>query len=672
MLETNGWPVHPSGTWDESMTISRRAILKWGTTGIGVAAASAVPTMADAPGSGELPNILWLVSEDNNPYIGAYGDWLAHTPNIDALARRGVLYRNAYSDAPVCAPSRFAILTGVNPESCAPAQHMRADAKLPDGFSTYPELMRQAGYYTINNPKTDYNCGVDPKKIWDVQGIEGHWRNAPKDKPFLCVLNTGTSHEQHMCQREEGRVKPADVRIPAFLPDNEVFRRDYAEYYNIMEAMDREIGNWLSQLENDGLADNTIVFYYGDNGGVLPRSKRYCYEEGLRVPLIAYIPPKWQHLAPGKPGSVIDAPVTLIDLPTTLLSIAGVAQPAQMTGKPLFGRRMGKPARYAFGFRDRMDERYDLVRTVTDGRWRYIRNYMPHRALGQHVGFEWEVQASYREWQALHLAGKLTAQQDAFFRPKPFEELYDLHADPDEVANLIDDPRAKAAAGRLRKALDAHMLAINDNGFLPEGAPGEGYFESRDRSIYPLKSLMVLAAAAGKRNPRNANRFAQLLASPVLAVRFWAARGLLMLGKKAQPAKARLERVLANDPSNEVRIAAAETLVALGEQDEAVATLARLIGEGNSWQIKTQALDALSNIGEAALPALPAIRNVANAQLRRFIDVDYPKRMARYLVAQLEGSYNAATEGISAQACAASDKSGANFMGPPANAYWTN
>jgi hypothetical protein len=162
------------------------------------------------------------VSEDNNPYLGAYGDRLAHTPNIDALARKGFRYRNAYSTVPVCAPSRFSILTGVPPESCAPAQHMRADAKLPKAFRTYPELMREAGYYCINNPKTDYNCDVDPKAIWDLQGLDGHWRKAPKDRPFLCVLNTGTSHEQHICADTPGRVKPAEVRIPAFVPDTPV------------------------------------------------------------------------------------------------------------------------------------------------------------------------------------------------------------------------------------------------------------------------------------------------------------------------------------------------------------------------------------------------------------------------------------------------------------------
>lgn len=652
------------------MTLSRRQALKLGAIGLGASSFPLASTPAQ-PRRGEMPNVLWLVSEDNNPYIGAYGDKLAHTPNIDALAKKGILYRNSYSDAPVCAPSRFAILTGINPESCAPAQHMRADARLPKEFRTYPELLRQAGYFCINNPKTDYNCGVDPKGIWNMQSVDGHWRKAPADKPFLCVLNTGTSHEQNMCRTESGRVKPTDVRVPAFLPDTNVIRRDFAEYYNIMERMDGEIGNWLAQLEHDGLSDDTIVFYYGDNGGVLPRSKRYCYEEGLRVPLIVYVPPKWQHLAPAKPGSTIDAPVTLIDLPATLLSIAGLAQPAQMTGKPLVGRHIGKPATYAFGFRDRMDERYDLVRTVTDGRWRYIRNYMPHRPLGQHAGFEWEVQASYREWHALHLAGKLTDQQDAFFRPKPFEELYDLQADPDEVCNLIGRPGARAMANRLCRALDRHMLTINDNGFLPEGAPGEGYFESRDRSTYPLRSLMTIAAAAGRRDPRNLRRFTRLLDSEVLAVRFWAARGLLMLGEMARPSISHLSRMLVQDKSDEVRIVAAETLVGLGKADDAVGVLARLADDGNTVPVRMQALDALSNIGLAARAALPVIRKVANAKLRRFVDVDYPKRMATYLAATLESSYDPQSEGITQKGCEGASRTSPLFMGPPDSARWT-
>lgn len=643
--------------------ISRRAVLG-GTLGL-IGATATGARASQAPG--ERPNILCLVSEDNNPYIGAYGDRLARTPNIDALAARGVLFRNAYSVAPVCAPSRFGLLTGIDPRSCSPAQHMRAEARLPEGFKTYPELLRQAGYFAINNPKTDYNCNVDPRVIWDVQGVEGHWRLASPGQPFVCVLNTGTTHENSMCSDRPGSVSPQDVRVPAFLPDTPTVRADIARYYNAMEAMDQEIGNWLGQLQADGLADDTIVIYYGDNGGVLPRSKRYCYEEGLRVPLVVYVPPKWQHLAPSMPGSVVEAPVTLLDVPPSLLSVAGVDQPPQMSGKPLLGRQVGQPATYAFGFRDRMDERIDLVRTVTDGRWRYIRNYMPHRPNGQHVAFEWSMQASYREWNALHLAGQLTPQQDAFFQPKPFEELYDLAADPDEVHNLIGSPAAAATAMRLARALDRHMLAINDNGFLPEGAEGEGYFESRNRAVYPLRSLMTLAARAARRRPRNLARFQRLLASPVAATRFWAARGLLLLGPGAAPAREALRGVLANDSVPQVRVVAAEALVALGEQDRAVAALVELGDEPNSLPVRVQAFNALTYLGEAARPALPLLRKVAGMTVQPG-QTDYMPRLAAYLIAVLEGTYDPRAEAIPAQGCAAINRSGALFMGPAPSA----
>lgn len=642
--------------------LTRRTMLG-GTLGIIGAAGTA---RAAQPGS-ERPNILCLVSEDNNPYIGAYGDRLARTPNIDALAARGVLFRNAYSVAPVCAPSRFGLLTGIDPRSCSPAQHMRAEARLPDGFKTYPELLRQAGYFAINNPKTDYNCNVDPCAIWDVQGVEGHWRLAPPGQPFVCVLNTGTTHENSMCSEREGSIAPQDVRVPAFLPDTPTIRADIAKYYNAMEAMDREIGNWLTQLEADGLADDTIVIYYGDNGGVLPRSKRYCYEEGLRVPLVVHVPPKWQHLAPGVPGSVSEAPVTLLDVPASLLSIAGIPQPAQMTGKPLLGQRIGEPTIYAFGFRDRMDERIDLVRTVTDGRWRYIRNYMPHRPNGQHVAFEWSMQASYREWTALHLAGQLTPQQDAFFQPRPFEELYDLQADPDEVVNLIGSASAAPLAARLRRELDQHMLDINDNGFLPEGAEGEGYFESRNRAVYPLRSLMAVAAKAAQRQPRNLSRFQRLLASPVAATRFWAARGLLLLGSGAAPAREALLALLANESVPQVRVVAAEALAGLGEAERAVAALVELADEPYTLQVRVQAFNALTYVGEAARPALPLARRLAVTPTQPG-QVDYVPRLAAHLVALLEGTYHPGTEGIPVQGCAALNRSGAQFMGPAPSA----
>lgn len=608
-----------------SRQLPRRAMLA-AIAGVGVAAAANAKTA-----TGERPNILWLVSEDNNPYVGAYGDPLAHTPTIDALARNGLIFRNVYSNAPVCAPSRFAILTGIYPESCAPANQMRAKARLPEGFRTYPELLRGAGYFCSNNVKTDYNCDVDPARIWDVQGAAGHWRGRPSGKPFLAVFNYETTHESQIFQPVSGRVTPAMVHVPPFLPDTPGVRQDFATYYNLMEKMDGQLGDRLAELEADGLADDTIIFHYSDNGGVLGRSKRYCYDEGLRCEMVVYVPPKWRHLMPSAPGTEIDSPVSFIDLAPTLLALAGVSQPAQMPGRPFLGER-AVPQRYAFGMRNRMDERIDFQRTVTDGRWRYIRNYMPHRPWGQHQAFAW-LAKGYQDWEAAHRAGTLNAVQDRFFQKKPFEELYDLAADPHEVHNLAASSTAANVLKSMRRTLDRHMLAVRDNGFLPETMDGEGYFESRDETRYPLQQAMILAADAAEGRRSNLPALRTGLKSKAAVLRYWAATGLLILSKDAMPARAELRAAVRDDASQFVQIVAAEALAGLGEADAAVAALGHLVDSATAWQVQIHALNALTYIGEPAKAALPTIRRAAESEQ------EYVRNAGRYLTAVLEDRY---------------------------------
>jgi len=609
--------------------VSRRSVLS-GMAGI-AAVQSSVGRAAEAGGA--RPNILWLVSEDNNPFIGAYGDRLAHTPNIDALARRGILYRNVYSNAPVCAPTRFTILTGVHSQAAAPANHMRANAKAAGILPCYPELMRKAGYYCTNNAKTDYNCDIDPKQVWDDSSKTAHWKNRPAGKPFMAVFNSETTHESRMFTVTAGRVEPADVRVPAYLPDTPDIRRDYASYYNLMEKMDGEIGARLAELEAAGLADDTIVFYYSDNGGVLPRSKRYCTDEGLRCAMVVHLPPKWAHLAPAAAGSAIEAPVSFVDLAPTVLSLAGAPIPTTMQGRPFLGRA-AKPQRYAFGMRNRMDERYDFVRTVTDGRFRYIRNYLPFLPLVQNQAFSW-LMKSYQSWDELHRAGKLTPVQARTFEPRPYEEFYDLKADPDGIDNRIADPAQAARIAAMRAALDAEMLRVNDNGFIPEGSPLEGYVPSRVQHAYPLRRLMTLGQAAARRDPRKLGLFRTALADRNDVVRYWAAMGLLMLGGVASPAAGQLATTMRNDSSAPVRIVAAEALAKLGRSQEAVDVLASLLGSANqSMPARLQAVNALTRLGTAARSALPALRAAARVQN------EYLPNAATYAIQQLEGSYD--------------------------------
>lgn len=614
--------------------VSRRAVLG-SIAGATTLAATGAAARAAAPV--KRPNILWLVSEDNNPYIGAYGDTLAHTPTIDALARKGLLFRNVYSNAPVCAPSRFGILTGVYPESCAPANQMRAVGKLPKAFKTYPEEMRAAGYFCTNNAKTDYNCDVDPKAIWDGQGKAAHWRSRENpQQPFMAVFNHETTHESKIFAPTPGRVTPDMVKLPSFLPDTPGIRQDFASYYNLMEKMDGQLADRLAELEADGLADDTIVFYYSDNGGVLGRSKRYCFEEGLRCAMVVYVPPKWQHLMPGRPGTEITSPVSFIDLAPTVLALAGAKQPTQMIGKPFLGSS-ARPQQYAFGMRNRMDERIDFQRTVTDGRWRYIRNYMPHRPWGQHQAFEW-LAKGYQEWEQAWHEGKLTEVQARFFGTKPFEELYDLKADPEELNNLAAEPAHRAIRSTLSAELDAHILAIHDNGFTPEGMAGEGWEASRDAAVYPLKEVVALARTAAMGKIEGLPSLRAALTSSVEVLRYWAAMGLLILGDNARPARDEMLAALVRETRPHVRIQLAEALTKLGETETAVPALVDLCAESRPWQIRLHAINALTFVGKAAMPALDAARLAAGGSN------EYLKNAGKYLALTLTDQYTPTTE----------------------------
>ncbi|MFN3837370.1 MAG: sulfatase-like hydrolase/transferase [Brevundimonas sp.] len=611
----------------ERLTLNRRGALMGGAAILGMSAgavkAAAVVT--------DRPNILWLVSEDNNPFIGAYGDTLAHTPNIDQLAREGVLYRNVYSNAPVCAPSRFGILTGVYPESCAPAQHMRARAVLPEAIKTYPELMRAAGYYCVNNVKTDYNCDVDPAAIWDDTSTTAHWRNRPEGQPFMAVFNTMTTHESRLFTPTPGRVTPDQVRIPPYLPDSPAMRQDYASYYNLMEKMDGEVGAKLAELEAAGLADDTIVFYYSDNGGVLPRSKRYCTDEGLRCAMVVRVPPKWAHLVPA-PGTQIQTPASFIDLAPTVLTLAGATPPQSMQGRALFGVRTA-PNDLVFGMRNRMDERYDFVRTVTDGRYRYIRNYNPHRPLIQNQAFAW-LAGGYQDLDARRAAGRLTPLQHRLFEPRPFEELYDLQADPDGIENLAADPRQATRLKTLSDALNAHMVRINDNGFIPEGVALEGWEASRAPGAYPLAQIMSLAAQAAQGKASDLPAFVSALDDPNPVVRYWGAMGVMILGDQASTARPILEARLGAEPIAQVRIVLAETLTRIGGAEQAISTLAALTANDQTDPVRLQAVNALTYVGEPARAALPQILAAAEDK-NTFLS-----NAAKFLAQNLSGVYD--------------------------------
>ncbi len=557
------------------------------------------------------PNILWLTSEDNTALLGCYGDPLAHTPTLDKLAREGVLYERCFTE-PVCAPSRFTLITGLYAATAGPAQHMRAQGKIPSWLNGFPALLRAAGYYTTNNVKTDYNAPIPVKAAWDESSDTATWRNRPRPgQPFFSVFNDMTTHESCLFPEKEVPLDfppsdPAKVRIPPYQPDTPEMRADWARYYNHIRLMDGHIAARLRQLEADGLADNTIVFYYGDNGGVLPRSKRFLQMSGTRVPLIVYYPPKWRHLAPAAPGSRISEPVSFVDFAPTVLSLAGVKAPDYLQGRAFAGPAKATPNAVAFLTRDRMDERYDMMRSVVDSRWLYIRNFRPDIPYVSPLEYMFKARG-YQSWAREAAEGKLTPATAQFWGEKPTEELYDMAADPDNVVNLAADPAHRAALKKMRAALRQQMIAINDNGLLPEGSALEGYDASRVAGAWSVERTLDLALLASERNSAHLPKFIAALDDASEPIRWWAAQGCAMLGEKAAAAEGALRRQLA-DKSGAVAVAAAEALARLGRPDLALPVLEAHVLKGGNDAWTLQAGNVLDRLGEAARPSLPAMK----------------------------------------------------------------
>jgi arylsulfatase A-like enzyme len=366
---------------------------------------------------------------------------------------------------------------------------------------------------------------------------------------------------------------------------------------------------------------------------VLPWSKRFANERGLRVPLIVRVSEKWAHLAPAGPGSVIEAPVEFTDLPPTAMTLAGVPPPDYMQGTPFLGRpRQRHEERYTYGQRSRMDERYDLQRTIRDERYVYIRNYMPHRPYGQSMGYMWQ-QQGYQEWEQRHLDGEVTPLQERFWDEKPSEELYDVWRDPDQVRNLVGDDRHRGTLRRLRQALDEHLLETNDNGFIPEDSPLEGYEESRAPGAYPLRRAMQVAETAIERDPANLDALVDWLGDGNEVIRFWAAQGILMLRDAGQSAVAALTERLSNDPSPQVQIVAAEALARLGHTGRPVAFLAQTLDTHESPRVRLLAINALTYVGVAALPYMDVVERAATSS------DEYIRNAGRYLRFVLTGTY---------------------------------
>lgn len=567
------------------------------------------------------PNVLWLTCEDMSPNLGCFGDRYATSPNLDRLAARGLRYVNAWSNAPVCAPARTTLISGLYPTSTG-AEHMRSMTRLPAGMKMYPQFLREAGYYCTNNSKEDYNL-EKPGKVWDDSSGKAHWKNRPKGQPFFAVFNFTITHESQIRTRPHTWVHdPAKVPLPAYHPDTPEVRKDWAQYYDNITTMDGLVGAKLKELADAGLADDTVVFFYSDHGSGMPRSKRWPYNSGLNVPLIIYFPEKYRHLAPKEyaAGGQTDRLVSFVDFAPTLLSLVGVQPPDTWQGRAFLGRHEAKPREYVHGFRGRMDERYDLVRSVRDKRYVYVRNYMPHKVYGQHLDYMFQTPTT-RVWKQLYDEGKLKPPQTYFWQTKPPEELYDLENDRDEVHNLAGSAQHQEVLTRLRQVQREHALKVRDVGFLPESeiharAAGSTPYEvGHDSSKYPLERILATADLASSLRPDAVPQLVQALGDADSAVRYWAALGLLMRGKEAVRSQRDPLRKALSDPAPSVRIVAAEALGKYGETEDgtrAVQVLLELAPvEKNGVYVSMQALNALEELGPKAAPGLAVIKGAA-------------------------------------------------------------
>ncbi|SOE20161.1 Arylsulfatase A [Spirosomataceae bacterium TFI 002] len=424
------------------------------------------------------PNIIWISAEDLSPIMACYGDSTVSTPNLDRLAKEGIVYNHAYTTAGVCSPARNAIITGMYQISTG-GHNMRTmgntypeQTGLPKSYSSvpppsvrcFPEYLRKEGYFTGNFHKTDYQFEA-PATVWDEIGKERTSYTWPTDKPFFTVFNYTTTHESQLWKRadHEKRADPAKVKLPPYYPDTETARNVVARQYSNMSELDDEIGQLLASLESQNLLENTIIFFWGDHGDGIPFYKREVYKRGLHIPLIIRMPDG------ENAGTYNDDFISAIDFGPTVLSLAGIPTPKNMHGQAFLGEYKAKKNRdYIFGARDRLDSEYDRVRTVLDKKYQYVRNFYPERPLYMNVAYRKQIPLMV-ELLEMKDKGQLNKDQMFWFQPtKAPEELYDLEADPYQLNNLINDPSLVAKRKELTEAMDNWLASIEDYGAIPE------------------------------------------------------------------------------------------------------------------------------------------------------------------------------------------------------------
>ncbi len=495
------------------------------------------------------PNVLWITIEDTSPqFIGCYGNSDASTPNIDNLAKNGIKFSNAFSTGTVCSPSRTAIITGVKTYEAGTGNH-RSNYPIPAIIHGFPYYLQQAGYYTTNNSKTDYNV-KNPKAFiedaWDESSNNAGWWNRKAGQPFFAVFNFMDSHQSRTMTDtypkyleevinklpESDRISEQDFKMPPFYKDSPEMRKQFARVYNAIKLTDNKIGELIKKLEEDKLRDSTIIFFYADHGEGIPRGKTNGINLGHRVPFVIWFPEMYKHLSPwGQAGMVTDELIDFTDLAPTLISLAGGNLPDYLKGRILMGPKRSKEADHLVLSSDRSDNGIDLTRTVTDGKYVYSRNFLPYMPEARYIRYM-EIGDIKQQMRADLVAGKLNSLQKSLFEPRPAEFLFDIENDSWETKNLINDKKYTQLVVAMRQKLKNEMFNAKDILLLPEyeiakiSETTTPYSYRLSAKNFPFKDIYEAAVLSGFRSKEVAHKQVALLKSPNNIVKYWAAVGL--------------------------------------------------------------------------------------------------------------------------------------------------
>lgn len=534
----------------------------------------------DAAAKAARPNIIWLVSEDNSAdWLKLYNENGATMPTVEKLAKQGLVFNHAFSCAPVCSVARSTIISGCYAPRTGTQYHRKqATVPMPDGVKMFPYYLRQAGYHTSNCVKEDYNFNPEDKKgVWDMSSRKATYRERKPGQPFFHVQNYTTTHEGSLHFRnmeQETTTDPASVKLYPYHPDTKLFRYTYARYLDNHMKLDAQMGKFVEQLKEDSLMDDTFIIYYGDHGGVLPRGKGYAYNNGLQVPMVVYIPKNWTHLVPAEAGSHIDGAVEFVDLSATVLNLAGVKIPDGIDGEPFLGRGVELDELNArdtsFGYADRFDEKYDFVRTLRKGKFRYMRNYQPFNFDGLHNFYRYRMLA-YQEWHDMFHAGKLKAEQRQFFERRPAETLYNIDKDPHELNNLAGDPAYADKLVELRRLLQKQVKSMPDLSFFPEPvmlAEGrDNPTEFGQQKKQEIAKLVDIADLSLRAFPEAKQQIGRALSSENPWERYWGLVTCSSFAEQAAPFYKKARSIAETDGVPLVRVRAAEFLGLTGEAD---------------------------------------------------------------------------------------------------------